>query len=585
MKECFRLTSRGLLFAATLLLIVSTTALTAQAGTPQATAQSGTAQAGPGQEVVASQLPTMTADQMAGAKESPVARNPHFTDAGYQAAKIAASQATVGSRPLDAPNAMMPSNSGADVASLTPGLKVNVLGQLQGCNGLGWTPSDMGLAVSPGFVVQTVNQCFSVYNKSGALLLGPIDLCTFFGRAPNSGVAGCFDPRAIYDYQRGKFIVIASFQFGTAQAPGEGFIDIAASSTSNPTGTWIIHHLDMGAALPDYPTIGQTANNNNTLNSVITVCTNLFGNNGSFTDLCSFLPKKKVYALAGFGFPVVFNFSLGGLLLNTLQPANVFETEENPRAQYAINSVNFNGTDGFCAGGADHGLVVWAFSDATGAQGVKFSGLWTGCASTSGYLFPGNADNAGFCASCIETIDNRITGTVHYASGRLYPSIDANNGGRSAVLGWVVRPFLSDNGAGCTGGVNCATITGANIEQEWCYDCGGGNAAEAFFGAQVPTPENDWTMFATFSNTAISPGMFLSSTRVSFPTFPHDGGFFTCQNNAAYTQVRWGDYAAAAPDIPGKGNIPGTWGSGMFIQAGNGRWGTCISENRPSDGP
>jgi hypothetical protein len=522
----------------------------------------------------------MTAVEMAGVKESPAPRNPHFTDAQYQAAKMAASQATVGSRQQDAANAMMmPSNPGVDVATFTPGAVVNVLGQLEGCNGLLWRPSDMGLAVSKTYVVQTVNECISVYNKTGGLLLGPTDLCTFFGRVPNSGVAGCFDPRVIYDSQKGKFIVIASFQ----DAGGTGFIDIAASKTSNPTGLWIIHHISRGAALPDYPTIGQTAYNNNALNQVITVCDNLFGNNGSFTAECLLLPKTKVYAAAGFGFNFFFNFNLGGLLLDTLQPANVYAVGENPRAQYAINTVNYNGTDLFCAGGASKGLVVWAFSDTTGAQGPKLSGVYTGC-NTTGYLFPGSADNAGFCSSCIETIDNRITATVHYASGRLYPSIDANNGGKSAVLGWIVRPFLTDNGAGCTGGVNCATISGATIEKEWCYDCGGGAGLQAYFGAQAPTPEGDWTMFATFSNTGTSPGMFYQSNRVSSAGLPHDSGIFSCQINAAYTQFRWGDYAAAYPDVPGKLNVPGTWGSGMFVQA-NGNWGTCITENRPHDGP
>jgi hypothetical protein len=170
---------------------------------------------------------------------------------------------------------------------------------------------------------------------------------------------------------------------------------------------------------------------------------------------------------------------------------------------------------------------------------------------------------------------------VHYGSGRIYPSIDTNNGGTSAVLGWTVRPFLDDNGGGCSS-VNCPVLSGATIEQEWCYDCGAGNFAEAYFGAQAPTPNGDWTMFATFSSNyfGITPGQFYTSNSVSW-LFPfHDGGIYSCVNNAPYTQFRWGDYAAVAVDYPGTNNDPATWGSGMYVQP-SGAWGTCISANQP----
>ena len=112
-------------------------------------------------------------------------------------------------------------------------------------------------------------------------------------------------------------------------------------------------------------------------------------------------------------------------------------------------------------------------------------------------------------------------------------------------------------------------------------------------GAIAPDPENDWALFATFSSNAFntSPGQFYASNRVSWLTPFHDAGIFACQNNAPYTQVRWGDYAAAAPDDPGirvpPANTPkiaAVYGSGMYVQA-NSDWGTCIAGVRPQDGP
>jgi hypothetical protein len=586
MRTHFLRTFRGLLVVAMLLLLFS--ASTVVAGTrPQPTAQVSRTEASATEEVVLGDLPGITAADVAGAKEAPFPRNPHFTDAEYQAAKLAASKATVGSRPQDAAHLLVPRIQGR---TPTSGAFIDFFGQSEGCNGLAWRPSDMGLAVGPNNVVQVVNECIAVYTKAGALVTGyPKDLCRLMHRVPNSGTHGCFDPRATYDWRGKRFIVISSFQ----SSSGNAFLDLAVSQTGSATGSYSVYHFFRGVGLADYPTLGQTAysiGGDNANNAVITICDNFSG--ASFSAECLFIPKGTI-GTAGTGayappipsIPVVFGFTLGGLALDTLQPVNVYELEENPKAQYAVDSVNFDGGDGFCTpAGTDSGLVMWSFSDATGTQGIKFSGLYTGCNTTSPYFFPGAADNASFCSACIETIDNRITGMVHYASGRFYPSIDANNGGTSAVLGWTVRPFLNDNGGGCTGGVNCPTLTGTTIEQEWCYACGGGNTAEAYFGAQAPTPHNDWTMFATFSSSGsgfnISPGQFYTSNRVSWLTPFHDAGIFSCVNNAAYTQFRWGDYAAAAVDIPGGHKDPATWGSGMYVQK-NSNWGTCIAANQP----
>lgn len=571
----------GLLLSAMLVLIF--TAQTVLASNPQPSARQAVGQGdGPGRDVVLGDLPDLSAAALAGAKQVPFPRNPHMTDAQYQAAKAAASRDTAGARPQDAAHLMGPPIDPASaLTTLTPGAFVDFFAQSEGCNGVGWHPSDMGLAVSSTYIVQVVNECLAVYNKSGGLLAGPKDLCGIFGLPANLGTHGCFDPRALYDAQANKFVVMASLQ----TSDGNAFI--LTASAANPTLTWHSHIIARGAGLADYPTLGQTAYLNNSTNSLITVCDNF---TGGFSE-CLLLPKRGVYGTLG-NFPVISHFTLGGIELDTLQPANSYELSDNPRAQYAINSLNFNGGDGFCGANSDQGVVVWAFSGATAGQ-THFSVNWTGCGSTSTYRFAGNADNAGFCSACIETIDNRINSMVFYSQGVLFPTIDANNGGTSAVLGWRVHPYLDDNGLGCTSGVLCPALTAVTIEQEFCYDCGGGNRLEAYFGDIGPNPENDWTLFATFSSRGDflnrSPGQFYASNRVSWLTPFHDAGTFSCQNNAAYNpgnEGRWGDYAAAAPDDPGSNpsKIAATWGSGMYVQA-TGNWGTCIAAVHPQDGP
>jgi hypothetical protein len=574
------LCTSSLLLAAVLVLLTFSTQILAAGTPPKVSAQQARGQGdGPGGDVVLSDLPDMSAVDVAAARreiDSP--RNPHFTAAGYEAAKMAASRNSAGTRSQDASHLRTPRSLSEDIASGTPGNFANFLGASQGCNGVGWVPSDMGLAVSSTYVVQVVNECVTVFNKSGAVLSGPKDLCGIFGLPANSGSHGCYDPRALYDAQANKFVVITSYQDNS----GNSWILTAAAP--NPTLAWHHHSVFRGAGLADYPMLGQTAFLNNATNSVITVCDNFFAANGGFYDECLFMPKKGVYGVLG-SFPVWFNFTLGGVVQNSMQPVNSYELSDNPRAQYTVNTLNDGG--GVCNSGGETGLLIWAFSGNTAGQ-THASSWFTGCNTTSFYSIPGNADDGTFCTSCVETLDNRISAQTFYSQGVFYPSIDTNNGGTSAVLGWRVHPYLDDNGGGCTSGVLCPNLTGVGIENEYCYDCGGGHAAEAWFGAQGPDPENDWTMFATFASGSsnISPGQFYTSNRVSWLTPFHDSGIFACQNNHSYGQGRWGDYSAVAPDDPGTtpAKIPAVWGSGMYVQS-NGAWGTCIAGVHPQSGP
>jgi hypothetical protein len=261
---------------------------------------------------------------------------------------------------------------------------------------------------------------------------------------------------------------------------------------------------------------------------------------------------------------------------------------DNPRAQYLLSAVNDGGYANICnVGAAEEGLVVWAMSGNTASQSHGQFG-YTGCGSTSAYSEPGLADDANYCYGCIETLDNRISGKVYYSQGKLFANINAYNGYSSAVLGWRIAPYLDDNGLGCTGGVNCPAFSGLYVENQWCDACGAGTGFGSYFGAVATTPENDWTLFATQSGsgTNTSPGQFYVTTRESLLYPLHDGGIYYCLNNANYTQYRWGDYGAAAPDDPGSNpkNVPATWGSGMYVQ-NSGAWGTCIAGVHPQDAP
>lgn len=202
----------------------------------------------------------------------------------------------------------------------------------------------------------------------------------------------------------------------------------------------------------------------------------------------------------------------------------------------------------------------------------------------SNYILAAEADQPG-ADNSIETLDTRITGTVQYMGGFLYPNLDTGNGGTSSILGWQVQPFLNENGDGhCTGAFAnaCPTLSRATIVKEFCYDCGAGHGAGTYFGTIQPDPEGNWTMVFNFSNRSVSPGTAYTSNRVTWPTPFHDGGIFLCQFQKFYNQGRWGDYTATAIDLLNANGTPSIfpafWFAGMFVNS-NGNWSTCVGAN------
>jgi hypothetical protein len=158
-------------------------------------------------------------------------------------------------------------------------------------------PPDQGLCVGNGYIVEVVNDVMNVFNASGASVLPnntstnivanhptdvnhAVDLNSFYGYPPainrTTGARGpsISDPSCLYDAQTHRFYMVV-ITYVIDPATGnlvENHIDIAVSTTSNPTGTWKIYKVDVlndgthtipGNACPclgDYPHIGADAN-------------------------------------------------------------------------------------------------------------------------------------------------------------------------------------------------------------------------------------------------------------------------------------------------------------------------------------
>jgi hypothetical protein len=156
-------------------------------------------------------------------------------------------------------------------------------------------PPDQGLCVGNGFVVEAVNDVVNVYNFSGQSVLPDntstntvagfptdvnhaVDLNSFYGYPPavnrTTGALGQFitDPSCYYDAATQRFfmVVLTLDRAANGSLNLVNHLDIAVSTTSNPTGTWQIYKVDVTGdgsnptqpcpCLGDYPHIGADAN-------------------------------------------------------------------------------------------------------------------------------------------------------------------------------------------------------------------------------------------------------------------------------------------------------------------------------------
>ncbi len=497
-----------------------------------------------------------------------------LTDAQFAALKQTAAQHRTSS---SSGQALRPTAS-ALISPDTPALQTNFDGINANCSFV--IPSDMALAVSGSWVVQTVNDCFAVYNKSGALQAGfPKDLNSLFGVPPNDFNTGQFvtDPRGFYDAVASRFVIVALWE----DLPNSrGYLKVAISKTADPRGLWNIYSHQVGGSgvCPDFPTVGHNRYGDKFV-GVVAIGFNLFycspsGFGGYYDDQLWFLPKVQLYKALPFTFWYYY-----GLGVDSVQPANVDGKDDAARAIFALSTFNINYGGGQCSVSPYcSGVVLWAFTN------VIFQGYSTPpdaslvTLPTSTYSLPPNASQP-YTINTIDTNDVRISGSVAYSQGRMWATINTDNGGGGpGILAWELHADLNDNGDGhCTGAFlnACPRISAASIDREMNYDVNpsGGYYSNAYFGTIHPDGGGNISMVFNFSGYTTYAGTNYLSQRVTLTpqAIFHDGGSILRHGLAYYPYGRWGDYTGTAVDGSS------VWFSGMYANS-SGLWNTGIGK-------
>jgi hypothetical protein len=141
----------------------------------------------------------------------------------------------------------LPSND--SVSPMAP-LFVNFEGMDSSVSGA--APPDTDGDVGPNHYVQMVNNAIAVWNKSGTLLVGPVDINVIWGGTGQAcEYANDGDPIVLYDQMANRWMVS---QF-TADAPYNECI--AVSQTADPTGSYWVYSFQLSTTnFPDYPHFG-----------------------------------------------------------------------------------------------------------------------------------------------------------------------------------------------------------------------------------------------------------------------------------------------------------------------------------------
>ncbi len=120
-------------------------------------------------------------------------------------------------------------------------------------------PPDPWVAVGPDHIVQADNLVFRMTDRQGA---DPLDVSMFDFFGLSSGM-GNSDPHVIYDSLHGRWIATeVSWDCDTSDPSvnfGHGYLDLAVSETTDPTGFWDVGGFIYNDQLPDYPGPGTSS--------------------------------------------------------------------------------------------------------------------------------------------------------------------------------------------------------------------------------------------------------------------------------------------------------------------------------------
>lgn len=374
-------------------------------------------------------------------------------------------------------------------------------------------PPDTNGAVGPSHLLAAHNNRVRIQSRTGAII-STVTHNAFWS------ASGTFDPRAVYDPYNGRFVVAA---VDDAESSTSAIL-IAASATSDPTGTWYRYRYDAdssNAAWCDFPTLAFHAKWLGVTCNMFSVSTNAFSH-----ARVVLLDRVAVYAGA---------LSPGGTAINnssayggSLAPAVTYD------ATYAtlhlIQAWNGN------SGGNGH-VRLYTVTGAVGSEVLTIGGLVSVPAPwNSGGSLEDFAPQLGDSRD-INLVDHRMQAL--YRNGSLWAThvvfLPATSPTHAAAQWWEINP---------------ATTT---LIQRGRVEDTSGTKSYGFPSIAVNANDDALLGYSTFSSSQYAgAGYAVRYATDPLNTFQTDTALKS--GEASYFKTygggrnRWGDYSASTVD-------------------------------------
>ncbi|MFL6239473.1 MAG: hypothetical protein ACJ735_08315 [Actinomycetes bacterium] len=309
-------------------------------------------------------------------------------------------------------------------------------------------PPDQGLCAGNGFVLEPVNSAYNIYKQDGTKIRGPFNVNDIFNEG---GEEYTSDPRCYYDpsYKR-WFVIILWLDINNFRSSR---LDIAISSSSDPTGFWFETRIDTTndgtngspkhhgcPCLGDQPLLGVDA-------------FNLYVSTNEFSILGDEFNGAQVYAipLEDLVFSDDVPYEFFGNLRNGSHPATSLQpaiTTGTASAEYFMDSFDSDST------GQPRGsrLGVWAMTNRDAIDTGTAPVLSQVVIHSEPYSVPPSAAQKG-SQSRIEPNDDRMQ-QVQFIGGTLWGELGTGltppgDPTRRAGAAWfAVKPVLSGDTIG-----------------------------------------------------------------------------------------------------------------------------------------
>ncbi len=465
-------------------------------------------------------------------------------------------------------------------------------------------PPDQGLCVGNGYVMETVNNAFTVYDSRGARLTAPTAASQFFHLAPEFNPNSqpttfgplVSDPRCYFDVATQRWFITeleadAALLSGALTGPTAVFV--AVSQTANPTGAYSLYAIDTTDAgpagkpncpcLPDQPLFGADANG-------VYISTNEFplfvpGFNGAQIYALS----KR--ALAAGILPTVVHIDAGAIPVGTPNAGPWYSIQPATSPDPSQESSSRNGTEFFLSAldfsatvPNDNRVAVWALSNTASLRNLKPNvKLQHVVIPSVAYAAPPAAvqkpgptplgTSLGEPLPLLNSNDDRMNQVV-YAGGRLWSGLNTAVSFGTAepnvgIAYFVVAPQLASSGslsAHMTAGGYVA-VRGENV---MFPSIGVNSRGVPVMAFTLVGPQ----YFPSAAYVTENAG-HVSNVKLAGPGAAPDDGFTAYKAYGGNGIARWGDYSAAVADRDGS-----IWFATEYIpnapRTALANWGTFI---------